>query len=301
MTSKACLSFSFLLSLAPLMAGERDLVVNKLLSAELRNAADDSLHAGWIYSNEGGVVKYAELDLIGDEKKEIIYDRTTHANLYKMGKDIPVYYLPENDGRPIHIKGKILLYGYHKKEGDRSIFLRASEGRNFDTPDEKAFTKKLTIQEVSIHGVKDTVHLIDENTSKEIYDLWKATLISHEKSSINFMKEKGYTYVTPEFKWVSVKDFVSGKYEWKNDDVNEWVSLNEFSREAQTWSVHKKLITPEYLEVSRRVRALQRKDREKIFILYKEINLPQGYLTPGKSRDLLMKKISADNVKAQGE
>ena len=79
-----------------------------------------------------------------------------------------------------------------------------------------------------------------------------------EKSSIESMKKKGFEFANPEFKWLSVKDFVSGTDQWKTFDGKEWSSLNEFEIEARTWSVHKDLITPEYLRLSRRVSKIQK-------------------------------------------
>jgi hypothetical protein len=301
MKKQIFLSLSFIFS--PVSGSGQEKLFDELLISEIGAIEPNTLPLSWVFSNEGGVIRYAELDIVGDDRKEIFYERTTSGNIHKTEKIIEVYFQSESNESPIKIEGDISLSGFYKKEGDKSLFLKATEGLNFDTPEEKAFTRKLTIQEVSPDGVEYKTHIIDDDTGKEILELWESTLSSYDKRHIDLMKGRGFSKVNPTFQWASVKDYLSGDFEWKNYDVNAWSSLNEFSIEARTWSVHNKVITPEYLEISRSVRALQ--DKEELFVSYNKVILPDGYLTPDLAYKALLKKSSekgngASSIKRKG-
>ena len=123
----------------------------------------------------GGVIKYAELDIVGDEQKEIIYDRSIQGDLTNYGSSREVYYRSMNRDSFAALEGQIFLFGFHKKEHGKSIFLKASSGRNFDTPDEKAFTKTLTIQEVSLDGTVNKTHVINDDSPQVYRELWECS------------------------------------------------------------------------------------------------------------------------------
>ncbi len=272
------------------VASAQEELIERELVKELKKVINGHLPVSWVYSNEGGVIKYAELDIVGDEQKEIIYDRSIQGDLKNYGSSREVYYRSMNRDSFAALEGQIFLFGFHKKEHGKSIFLKASSGRNFDTPDEKAFTKTLTIQEVSLDGTVNKTHVINDDSPQEYRELWECSKFYFEKSSIESMKKKGFEFANPEFKWLSVKDFVSGTDQWKTFDGKEWSSLNEFEIEARTWSVHKDLITPEYLRLSRRVSKIQ--DRDDSYVKYEEIDLPAGYLTPKVAYDSLLDRMS---------
>lgn len=277
------------LPLTSLLADHKENVVSQLLIGELEKIGDKKLPVPWVYSGEGGAIKYAELDLVGDERKEIIYDRTTRGELYKAGKPNDVYYQTKIGSLPVKIEGDVPLYGFHKKEGEKSIFMEASEGHNFDTADEKAFTRKLIIKEVTINGVNTQVHLIDANASKDLQEIWEATLSAHEQKSIKFMESRGFSYTSPKYSWVSLRDFVSGEFEWKDYEYSNWASLDEFSIESMTWKINKKAITPEFLELARNVRKLHL--QSDMVVTYKDINLPHNYITPQAAYRALTDKM----------
>ncbi len=276
------------LPLMNLLANDRDSAVSQLLVRELEKASDKKLHVSWVYSGEGGAIRYAELDLVGDERKEIIYDRTSRGELHKTGKPNEAYYQPEVGAPPVKIEGDVPLYGFYKKEGGKSVFLEASEGRNFDTPGEKAFTRKLIIREVTVNGVTTTVHVMDATTGKELQEMWEAALSPHDQKSVKLMASRGFAYTSPKYIWVALKDFVSGDFEWKDYEYNNWSSLDEFSVESMTWKINKGKITPEFLELARHVRKIL--PRGEMEISYGDINLLPNYLTPRSAYRALRSK-----------
>lgn len=272
--------------LAP--ANDKEILVNQLLSEELKKSSVEKLPISWVFSREGGAIILAELDIVGDERKEIVYDRTIRGLNHKSQPLNDIFFKEKEKENFIKIKGKIPLYAFYKKNGKESIFLLATEGRNFDTANEKSFTKKLIIKEVTMKGVEDKIHVINIDSSDDLKQLWKAVILPHQEKSIKFMRDRGFTLATPKFAWVSVKDYLSKNYKWKVYDINDWSALNEFSTGAQTWRVHKSMITPDYLELARNARKNLNQGEE--FVDYGVLDLPQHYFSPKKAYRILLEK-----------
>src|SRR5215217_2765365 len=180
--------FLFLVLVAPLNAfgGVEDLI-DDLLLKELRTENDGLFSISWAFSSEGGVIKVAEMDLVGDDRKEILYTRSTQLRRRETRTWIQIYYQPEGKDDYVGLGGEILLGEFHKKEDGKSIFLKASEGKNDDTPDEPAFTETLVIQEVTPGGIKNKTIRIDGNSDTQTKEMWKSALFTGEESSIAFM------------------------------------------------------------------------------------------------------------------
>lgn len=288
--------FLFLVLVAPLNAfgGVEDLI-DDLLLKELRTENDGLFSISWAFSSEGGVIKVAEMDLVGDDRKEILYTRSTQLRRRETRTWIQIYYQPEGKDDYVGLGGEILLGEFHKKEDGKSIFLKASEGKNDDTPDEPAFTETLVIQEVTPGGIKNKTIRIDGNSDTQTKEMWKSALFTGEESSIAFMNGLGFSGEMPTFRWISLKDYLEGG-EWKVDHVSDWSSLNEFSIEGASWSVHTESITPSFLQIGRHVRDRLREQvrrQDEFRIPYKDIDFPEGYLSPRLALQLLLGKMGA--------
>lgn len=287
-------TFLFLVLIVPFNAfGSVEKLIDDLLAKELSETNDGLFPVSWAYSNEGGVIKYAEMDLVGDDRKEILYYRSTqpysrHARMW-----IGVCFQPEGEEDYVALGGEILLGHLHKKEDGKSIFLKASEGKNHDTPDEPAFTKTLVIQEVTTGGIEKQTIRIDGNSESQIKEMWKYALSANEESSIAFMSGLGFSAEAPIFSWISLKSYLEGG-EWKVDNSNDWSSLNEFETGGVTWSVHNESITPSFLKFGRQVWELKLEKvlrQDETGIPYKDVDFPKGYLSPQRAHHLLLEKM----------
>lgn len=276
-------------------AENREAVINGLLLSELESVADGAIPPSWVYGHEGGIIKFAEFDLVGDEKPEVFYDRSIGGELYRLGSNPHVYVYGQNGTEALALPEGLFMEGFHKKENGKSTILKASAGSNYDTPEEKAFTKKLFIQQVTTDGIKNTVHIIDESSSQEMRDLWESANFYYEKKSVIKMEKLGYEYYKPEYQWVSLKGYLNGE-EWAEyiDNGDSWSSLNEFSIESRTWSVKKEWVTPEYLKIARIVHGLHKSkpDEFESGIPKHLIELPEGYFMPADALEALRGLIS---------
>ncbi|RYD20573.1 MAG: hypothetical protein EOP88_14535 [Verrucomicrobiaceae bacterium] len=287
-------TFVFLVLLAPFTAfGGVQKLIDDLLAKELAHTNEGLFPISWAYSNEGGVIKYAEMDLVGDDRKDIIYWRSTQSMMRDVRTTAQVYFQPQGDENYVGVHGQIFFGDFHKKENGKSIFLKASEGDNHDTPEEPAFTKTLVIQEVTTRAVESKTIRIDGHTEDHIKEMWRHALFTGDRESIVFMNGLGFSEQEPTYKWISLKDYLKGG-EWKIDNVNEWTALNEFEAGAATWLVPKDSITPSFLEFARQARERLREQpmrQDEYGIPYKEIDFPEGYLSPQLALQLLLEKV----------
>lgn len=265
------------------IAEDRQAIINSLLLSELESPAYDAFPPSWAFSNEGGFINYAEVDLIGDNTPEVFYYRSNQGELYRLGA-IPQVYAYDKDGSAAYMmEDGIFLEGFHKKEDGRSIILKASAGDNYDTPDEKAFTKKLFIQEVTSDGIVNTVHLIDDTSSREMRELWESSNYYYDKKSIDRMEELGYKYYKPEYEWISLKGYLNGG-KWADyvDNGDEWNTLSAFSIDSMAWRVRRESVTPEYLDFSKSIHSLVKANESKYTsgLPSDIINFPKNYFLP---------------------
>lgn len=259
---------AFCFTTNPLISNEA--VIDSLLASELGLAPE--LPHSWVYSNEGGAIIFAEVDLFGDENKEFLFWRTTHptGNLYQY-KDYFKVYSQSADGALI-CYGRTYLQNHRKEQDGTGVFIHSSPGVNYDTPDEKAFTEKLTVIEMSPIELKETVHIINDNSSPELR-LWFRGGLRLRAFKSSFAKE-GFKRVEPEFKWISVKDYLSGKGEWKKYDPNEW--RTGFSGPMGVlWEVNSSLNTLEYRDFAKSFKNIVSKNQS-----FDIVDLPEGYYTP---------------------
>lgn len=266
-------------------------LVDQLLIQELSQYPDDSFPLPWAYSNEGGVIKYAEMDLVGDGRNEIIYSRSSSSIRGERGAwRYDIYFQPTGEERFVQIASEVYLgdfRGFHKKEEGKSLFLDATEGRNFAIGSEPAFTKKLVIKEVSPRGVKTETHLIDHESDPDVVKMWEAALFEHDEASASVMEGLGFSVKNPNFKWISLKDYLLGK-EWKDDNDNDWSALGEFETEGVIWRVPKDSVTPSFLDFARQVRELR--NQVDFWIPSEAIEFPDGYLSPKEAYRLILEK-----------
>jgi len=263
--------------------GVENQLIDRLLIQELEQTPSGVFQPSWAYSNEGGVIQYAEVDIVGDERKEIIYSRSSRGYIRGMKSGSwthEIYFKPDRGEQFVKLDGKVFLDGFQKKEGEQSIFIRATEGRNFAVGNEAAFTKKLIIQKVSESGVDEEIVIISDETDPQLLKMWEAALFFYDKKSVETMRGLGFGMANPEYKWITLKDYLEGR-EWKDNNVNDWSSLNEFSVEGVSWLVHQDLITPDFLEFARRILNLQRESNSEIKI--ESLDFPNGYLIPSKA------------------
>ncbi len=268
-------------------------MIDQLLLDELSQYPDDSFPPSWAYSNEGGVIKYAEMDLVGDERKEIIYSRSIGGAI--RGSQVwsnEIYFQPGGEERYVRLNGEAFLGNFHRKEAGKSLFLHATEGRNFATESEQAFTKKLIVQEISPEGVKDETHIIDDESNADLVRMWQAALFEHNEASASVMEGLGFSVKNPNYKWISLKDYLLGK-EWKDYVASDWAALTEFETEGVTWRVPRDLVSPEFLDFARQVRELQ--NHNDFGIPWEAIEFPDGYLSPKEAYRLILERTGHDS------
>jgi hypothetical protein len=286
-------TFLFFVLFSPFNAfGGVESLIEDLIAKELAHTNEGLFPISWAYSNEGGVIKYAQMDLVGDDRKEIIYWRSTQSRMRDALTTVRVYFQPEGQEDYVGFGGQIFFGYFHKKENGKSIFLKASEGKNYDTPDEPAFTETLVTQEVTTGGVESKTIRIDGNTEDRITAMWKHALFTGEMESIAFMNGLGFSVEMPTYKWISLKDYLKGG-EWKADHDSDWAALNEFETGAATWLVHEDSITPSFLKFARHVRERLREQpmrQDEYGIRYEELAFPEGYLSPQLALQLILKK-----------
>lgn len=283
MRNQFTLLFFALIVTTAVVDGVENQLIDSLLIQELEKTPSGVFQPSWAYSNEGGVIQYAEVDIVGDDRKEIIYSRSSRGYIRGMKSGSwthEIYFKPDRGEKFVRLSGKVFLDDFQKKEGEQSIFIRATEGRNFAVGDEAAFTKKLIIQKVSESGVDEETIIINDETDSDLRKMWEAALFPYEKKSAETMKDLGFGMANPKYKWISLKDYLEGG-EWKDNNVNDWSSLNEFSIEGVSWLVHQDLITPDFLEFARRILNLKREGNSEIRI--ESLDFPNGYLTPSKA------------------
>jgi hypothetical protein len=289
--------FILLLGMATGAFGDlKSQLIDQLLLRELSQYPDDSFPLPWAYSNEGGVIKYAEMDLVGDGRNEIIYSRSGGGSI----RGVPgawrydIYFQPTGEERFVRIASEVYLgdfRGFHKKEEGKSLFLDATEGRNFATESEPAFTQKLAIEEVSLKGVKTETHLIDHESDPDVVKMWEAALFEHDEASASVVEGLGFSAKNPKFKWISLKDYLLGN-EWTDYDDNGWSSLSEFETEGVIWRVPKDSVSPSYVDFARQVRGLR--NQVDYWIPWEAIEFPDGYLSPKEAYRLILAKIGRD-------
>lgn len=198
----------FTLLFSPLVDGD---TVRVLLGQSIKSSAKE----GWEYSASGGYIFEAKMDLIGDKKPEnlVWFSVDGYGSIHIFDSSMEQKYLGKIDRR--------LLGGAMVKEEERTTIFSVSEGDNYPSGGEEAFTKKVISTIISKEGVEKVERIVGVGLG-DVED--KQFNVLRNDS----MKLEGAVNFTPQIRFASVRSYLNGEDNWKDFRQDEWVETDSY-------------------------------------------------------------------------
>ncbi len=206
MLTQIFLGFSILFS--PLVNGD---TVRFLLGQSIKSSGKE----GWEYSASGGYIFKAKMDLIGDKEPEnlVWFSVDGYGSIHILDSSKEQKYLGELDRR--------LLGAAMVKEQEKTTILSISEGDNYHSGGEDAFTKKVISTIISKEGVEKVERIVGVGLG-DVEDK-QFNVLRNDPMTL-----EGAVNFTPQIRFTSVRSYLSGEDDWKNFRQDEWVETDSY-------------------------------------------------------------------------
>lgn len=200
------LGFSLIFS--PLLNGEN---VKVLLGQSIKSSAEE----GWEYSANGGYVFEAEMDLIGDDKPEnlVWFSVDGYGSIHIFDSSMEQKYLGKLDRR---LLGETMV-----KADEKTTIFSVSEGDNYPSGGEEAFTKKVLSTVISKEGVEKLERIVGVGPG-DVEDKQFNALRNDP------MRLEGAVNFTPQIRFTSLGSYLNGEDDWRDFRQDEWVEIDSY-------------------------------------------------------------------------
>lgn len=234
--------------------------VGDLLGQSIKSSAKE----GWEYSARGGYIFKAEMDLIDDKKPESLvwFSIDGYGPIHIFDSSMEQKYLGEFDRR--------LLGAAMVKEDKKTTVFSVSEGDNYPSEGEDAFTKKVISTIISKEGVEKVERIVGVGLG-DVEDKQFNALRNDP------MTLEGAVNFTPEIRFTSVRSYLNDEDAWRDFRQDEWVETDSY------------LVHQDDADLVRKIKSSSEED---------EVQMPMGDFTKDKALQLLGSVANNDSGRA---